>query len=96
MTSGEAIEDLLKPRLALAKASDVAATRTVSSGDSRNGGVGNSPINGSDRGRWDVCVGWCINRRRRLLVDLACSLGNEVVVGVGGVIALVVALGEPC
>lgn len=80
LTSGEAIEDFLKARLALPKtsdvaaASDVAATRAVGSRDIGDSGVGDSPVDGGDASGRDVDVGWHVSGGGLFLVDLVRSL----------------------
>lgn len=87
LISGEAIEDFLKPRLALPKASDVAAASDLAAGRAvgrryiGDSGVGDSPVDGGDASGRDVDVGWHVSRNGLLLVNLVCGLYDGRVVG---------------
>jgi hypothetical protein len=78
LTSGEAIEDLLKPRLTLPKASDVAATRARGVGDCA---IADGPVDGGDAGSRNVGIGRRVNGSGLLLVDLVRGLCDDSVVG---------------
>lgn len=78
----ETAEHLLIPRLTLAKASNVAASRAVAPRRRlSNGAVSKGAIHSGDRGRWDVGVGRAVKGGTALLVDLVRGLCDGIVVG---------------